>query len=67
LFHGAFCYAVLKGMSLPDTLEFSNAMAALNCTEYGARGKVGTLDEVDALIRKGERRSQKNFARRSQV
>jgi len=65
LFHGAFCYAVLKGMSLPDTLEFSNAMAALNCTEYGARGKVGTLAEVDALIGKGERRSQKEFARRT--
>ena len=66
LFHGAFCYAVLKGMSLPDTLEFSNAMAAMNCTEYGARGKVGTLAEVASLIQKGERRSQKDFALRAQ-
>ena len=53
-------------MSLPDTLEFSNAMAAMNCTEYGARGKVGTLAEVASLIQKGERRSQKDFALRAQ-
>ena len=36
VFHGAFCYSVLKGMSLPDALDFSNAMAALNCTAIGA-------------------------------
>ncbi len=51
-------------MSLPDTLEFSNAMAALNCTEYGARGKVGTLAEVATLMEKGERRSQREFVQR---
>ena len=32
IFHGAFCYAVLQGMPMRDTLEFANAMAALNCT-----------------------------------
>ena len=31
VFHGAFCYAVLEGMPMRETLEFSNAMAALNC------------------------------------
>ena len=40
VFHGAFCYAVLKEMSIPDALEFSNAMAALNCTALGARGGI---------------------------
>src|ERR1039457_19822 len=30
VFHGAFCYAVLQGMTMHDALEFSNAMAALN-------------------------------------
>src|ERR1035438_2872202 len=29
---GAFCYAVLQGMPMRQVLEFSNAMAALNCT-----------------------------------
>ena len=40
VFHGAFCYAVLQGMAMPDALEFSNAMAALNCTALGARGGI---------------------------
>ena len=39
-------------------------MTARNCTEYGARGKVGTLAEVAALIAKGERRSQREFVQR---
>jgi len=30
VFHGGFCYAVLEGMSMPDALDFSNAMAALS-------------------------------------
>jgi signal transduction histidine kinase len=38
IFHGAFCYAVLEGMPMRQVLEFSNAMAALNCTALGARG-----------------------------
>ena len=46
VFHGAFCYAVLEGMPIGDTLEFSNAMAALNCTRLGARGGIGTLGDA---------------------
>ena len=65
VFHGAFCYAVLKGMTMEDTLEFSNAMAAMNCTEFGARGKIATLDEARALIARSERRSQREFAQRA--
>lgn len=40
VFHGAFCYAVLQQMPIGDALEFSNAMAALNCTAFGARGGI---------------------------
>ena len=40
VFHGAFCYAVLQGMPMLEALEFSNAMAALNCTALGARGGI---------------------------
>jgi sulfofructose kinase len=61
VFHGAFCYAVLKGMSLRDTLEFSNAMAALNCTALGARGRVGTVEQAMALIQRAERRAHRDF------
>jgi sulfofructose kinase len=57
VFHGAFCYAVLEGMSLDETLEFSNAMAALNCTAIGARGRIATREEAMDLIRRADRRS----------
>ncbi|MEZ5354305.1 MAG: carbohydrate kinase family protein [Bryobacteraceae bacterium] len=63
VFHGAFCYAVLNGMSIDDTLEFSNAMAAINCTAIGARGRIATREEALALIQRGERRSHPEFGR----
>ena len=50
VFHGAFCYSVLKGATVRDALEFSNAMAALNCTRLGARGGIATADEARDLI-----------------
>jgi sugar/nucleoside kinase (ribokinase family) len=50
VFHGAFCYSVLRGMSIEEALEFSNAMAALNCTKLGARGGIGTIEAVKALL-----------------
>lgn len=62
IFHGAFCYAVLKGMGMRETLEFANAMAALNCTKLGARGGIATAAEARALIERGERRANKDFA-----
>ena len=62
VFHGAFCYSVLKGASLRDALEFSNAMAALNCTKLGARGGIATADEARDLMRRGERHAHSDFA-----
>ncbi len=61
VFHGAFCYAVLKGMAMRDALEFSNAMAALNCTALGARGRISTIDEAKSLMQRAERRSHPDF------
>jgi sulfofructose kinase len=61
VFHGAFCYAVLEGMPMPEALDFSNAMAALNCTALGARGGIRGLDEVKALLKRGERRSNREI------
>jgi len=49
-FHGGFCYAMIKGLPLQEALDFSNAAAALNCTAIGARGHIGTLQEVSGLI-----------------
>jgi sulfofructose kinase len=65
VFHGAFCYAVLQGMRMGDALEFSNAMAALNCTAIGARGGLRGPGEIRALIARGERRSNQELAERA--
>lgn len=67
VFHGAFCYAVLQKMALPEALDFSNAMAALNCTKLGARGGIGTLDAARALMGRTGRRSQKDFEARLKI
>jgi len=61
VFHGAFCYAVLQNMPMRETLEFSNAMAALNCTALGARGGISTIDDARALMKRAERRSHRDF------
>lgn len=61
IFHGAFCYAVLNNMPIREALEFSNAMAALNCTALGARGGVATVEQARALIRRAERRSHRDY------
>jgi sulfofructose kinase len=67
VFHGAFCYAVLQNMPMRETLEFSNAMAALNCTALGARGGISTLDQVKALMLRAERRAHRDFERHAQT
>jgi sugar/nucleoside kinase (ribokinase family) len=61
VFHGAVCYAVLQGMSVPDMLEFANAMAALNCTALGARGRIATVEQAKALMTRAERRSHHEY------
>ena len=55
IFHGAFLYALTRGWPLEEMVEFSNAAAALNCTAAGARGKIGTLDDLARLRAEGER------------
>jgi sulfofructose kinase len=65
VFHGAFCYAVLQGMPMLEVLEFSNAMAALNCTALGARGGIRGLAQIRDLMARAERRSHPEFAART--
>jgi sulfofructose kinase len=65
VFHGAFCYAVIENMPLPETLEFCNAMAALNCTALGARGGISTIQTARALMERAERRSNPDFEQRT--
>ena len=61
VFHGAFCYAVLQKMPMREALEFSNAMAALNCTALGARGRIAAIEDARALMTRAERRSHPDY------
>jgi len=61
VFHGAFCYSVIESMPVREALEFSNAMAALNCTALGARGHIATVGEAQALLRRAKRCSNPDF------
>jgi len=65
VFHGAFCYAVLQAMPMRQALDFSNAMAALNCTALGARGGIRGLDDVASLMRRAERRAHPDYVVRA--
>ncbi len=65
VFHGAFCYAVLQNMPMRETLEFSNALAALNCMALGARGGISTVEQAKALMQRAERRSNRDFELRA--
>jgi len=55
IFHGAFTYGVLKGMSLEENLRFSATTAAISVTRPGGRTSIPALDEV--LDFKGQWRS----------
>jgi sulfofructose kinase len=52
-------------MPMRDALDFSNAMAALNCTALGARGGIRGTADVRALMARAERRSHPEFAARA--
>jgi sulfofructose kinase len=55
VFHGAFVYGLLAGWGIGRVLDFSNAMAALNCTALGARGGIKTQAEAERLIETSKR------------
>ncbi len=55
VFHGAFIYGFLAGWELERILDFSNAMAGLNCTKLGARGGIATRAAAEKLIATGRR------------
>ncbi len=57
VFHGALIYGILEQWPLARSLDFANAMAALNCTALGARGGIATRPEAEKLIATGTRRN----------
>jgi sulfofructose kinase len=62
VFHGAFIFALLRGWEIDRILDFSNAMAGLNCTAIGARGGIRSQAEVEKLVACGSRHVNPNYA-----
>jgi sulfofructose kinase len=62
IFHGAFAYGLLQGWPIEQILDFSNAMAGLNCTHVGARGGIATRAEAEKLIATGTRHRNPDYA-----
>jgi sulfofructose kinase len=50
IFHAGFIYGLLQNWELGRMLDFGCAAAALNCTGAGARGGIGPVEEIEALM-----------------
>ena len=61
VFHGAFIYGLLAEWPIERILDFSNAMAALNCTALGARGGIKTQEEAEKLMATGARHVNRDY------
>ncbi len=61
IFHGAFLYGLVRNWTVEETLKFSCAAAALNCTAPGARGGIASLNQITAL-RAGGTRSESAYS-----
>ncbi len=58
VFHGAFVIGCLQGMELRETIDFSNAVAAMKCRALGGREAIPrSLEEVDRFRREATRRA----------
>jgi sugar/nucleoside kinase (ribokinase family) len=53
IFHGAFAYGVLRGLSYRETLRLAAATAALSVTARGGRTSIPALAQVEELLRHG--------------
>jgi sulfofructose kinase len=53
-------------MPIGEALDFSNAMAALNCMSIGARGGIRAESEARHLMARGDRRKLPEFDGRAQ-
>jgi sulfofructose kinase len=67
VFHGAFAFALLASWDIARALDFSNAMAALNCTALGARGGIKSKHAAEALIAGGARHVNPLYARKGRL
>ena len=55
IFHAGFIYGLLQGWPLARQLDFACAAAALNCTAYGARGNIASVEVMERFLTSAER------------
>ena len=55
VFHGAFIYGLLQNWPMRRVLDFSCAMAGLNCAAVGAGGGIATEAAAERLMATGRR------------
>ncbi len=50
VFHGAYIYALLEGLSPPDRLRWATVAASLSCRRLGGRSGIPRREEVEARM-----------------
>jgi sulfofructose kinase len=63
VFHGAFIYGLLANWPMDRVLDFANAMAGLNCTALGARGRIASRVQAQRLMASGSRHVNRAYER----
>ncbi len=61
-FHAGYALARAEGRDAPDALAWGAAVAALKCRALGGRRGLPRREEVEALLRRGERRAERPAA-----
>jgi sugar/nucleoside kinase (ribokinase family) len=56
VFHAGYAFARARGDSWRDSLDYGSAVAGLKCRDWGGRRGLPTQEEVDHLLRTGQRR-----------
>ncbi len=49
-FHAGFLYGQIKNFSIEKSLQYGNAVAAINCTKLGGRSALPSSDEVSNFL-----------------
>ncbi len=62
VFHGAFVFGLIRGWDMDRVLNFSNALAGLNCTALGARGGIRSQPDAEKLMATGTRHVNAAYA-----
>ena len=55
VFRAGFIYGLVRGWDLDRQLDFACAAAALNCTRVGARGGIASVEEIERMMKAGDR------------